>query len=296
MDHRRIEEMNIPELYATGRLSAEDEEAFETHLLECRVCREQVAWADDLGASVRAAAAETSLATARAATRAGLLVWLARPALRYQMVRIGLAAALLVLAGLPAWLLLEQSRLREELAEARNVADRAERAERPAPQLPAKVPGGSDTAAKAALDRLAQDRTRLEGELAREREARESLASRLASLTRPQTNPAFVPLGVVRGTGDDGEVELGPSPEWIYLSVDLPSAEHDVFRLAVYDSRDRRIWQGDGLVRTGSDTVTVLLYSDLLKPGEYRLRLEGVDEGRAVPAGELRFHVRRQGE
>ncbi|HSN86711.1 MAG TPA: zf-HC2 domain-containing protein, partial [Thermoanaerobaculia bacterium] len=58
MDHQRIEEESIAELYATGRLSPVDEELFEEHLLECRECRERVAWADGLRDAVRTVAAE----------------------------------------------------------------------------------------------------------------------------------------------------------------------------------------------------------------------------------------------
>jgi hypothetical protein len=285
MDHQRIEEMNIPDLYATGRLSAGDEEAFETHLLECRECRDQVAWADDFRASVRTVAVEE---TAHATVRTGLLVWLAR---RSHAVRLGLTAALIVLAGLPAWLLGEQSRLLGELAEARAAAAR------PAVQtVPASQ--GPDAATKVAMDRLvqlAQDRTRLEGELAREREAGETLAGRLAGLTRPQGNTALFSLGVVRGSSDSGEVVLGPRPEFIVLSLELPAAEFETYRATLYDARGRQVWRQGDLVPTSSDTLPVLVHSDFLKPGKYQVSLEGVDEGRAVPAGKLPFQVRRQG-
>jgi hypothetical protein len=288
MDHRRIEEMNVPELYATGRLSSEDEDDFETHLLECRECREQVAWADDFGASVRTVAVEAVEEAARAATRAGFLVWLAR---RGAAVRMGLTAALLVLAALPAWLLVERSSLQAELAKARNVA---ERAERPAPATQTvPAPQGPDPAVTTERDRLAQERSRLQEELSQEREAREALASRMAALTRPQVNTAVVSLGVVRGMSGAGEVELGPDPEWIVLSLELPAADHATYRATLFDAAGRKVWHGDGLLPTASDTLNVLVYSDLLKPGEYRLSLEGVDGGQAVPAGEIPFRVRR---
>jgi hypothetical protein len=289
MDHRRIEEMNIPDLYATGRLSTTDEEAFETHLLECRECREQVAWADDFGASMRTVAVEE---VARAATSTGFLVWLAR---RAHVVRLGLTAALLVLAALPAWLLVERSSLRSELADARAAAERPAPTAPTAPTAPrtAPVPQGPDAATKAELERLTRERSRLQEELSREREAREALANRMASLTQPQVNTAVVSLGVVRGASDAGEVELGSAPEWIVLSLELPAAEYDTYRAALFDTRGRRVWRGDGLLPTASDTLNVLVHSDLLKPGEYRLSLEGVDGDSAVPAGEIPFRVRR---
>ena len=178
MDHRRIEEMNVPELYATGRLSTEDEEAFETHLLECRECREQVAWADDFGISVRSVAVEEAT---RAAAHAGFLVWLAR---RGPALRMAMTAALLVLAALPAWLLVERSSLQAELAKSQAAAVRPVL---PAPQ-PSPLPQGPDPAMQAELGRLAQERNHLEAELSREREARQALDDRLDRILRPQGN------------------------------------------------------------------------------------------------------------
>lgn len=287
MNHRRIEEMNIPDLYATGRLSAEDEELFETHLLECRECREQVAWADDFGSSMRSVAVAAVEETARVAAHAGFLVWLSRR----PVLRMALTAALLVLAALPAWLLVERSSLRAELARAQAAATRPVP---PVPQpSPAPAPQGPDPALQAELDQLKEERSRLAAELGQEREARQVLASRLGDLTRPQVNTHVVSLGVVRGSSDSGEVELGADPEWIVLSLELPAAEHRTYRAVLFDARDRRIWEGDGLLPTTSDTLNVLVHSDLLKPGSYRMSLEGVDEGRAVPAGEIPFQVRR---
>lgn len=280
MDHRRIAEMNIPELYATGRLSPEDEEIFETHLLECRECREQVAWVDDFGSSVRTVAVEE---TARVAARAGLLVWLTRR----PVLRGALTAALLALAALPAWLLAERSTLQAELAEARAAAARPA----PAPQV-ATVPEGPDPALlKQDLDRLSEERSRLQAELAREREAHEKTAGQMAALTQPQANTAVFSLGIVRGATDELKVVLGSRPEFLVLSLDLPAAEYESYRAALFDARGRKVWQDDGLLPTLSDSLPVLVHSSFLKPGSYRISLEGIENGRAVPAGSVEFEA-----
>jgi hypothetical protein len=274
MDHRRIEEENVAELYATGRLSPAEEEDFEVHLLECRECREQVARADDLRESFRAVAAEDA---ARVTLEAGLLAWLAR---RSRAARLGmLTLALLVLAALPAWLLLDRARLESELAAARRIAERQAR------PLPSPDQGRS-------LEQLAQEKSRLEEELRQERSAREGLSERITRLTRPQVNAAVYSLGQVRGTSVTNEVPLAPSPEWIVLSLELPQVEHGNYRATLLDARGTAIWRGDGLQPTASDTLTLLLYSDLLRPGDYRIRLEGLEEdNRFIPAGEIPFHV-----
>src|SRR5919112_2745332 len=129
MDHRRIDEQNIAELYVTGRLSPEDEEIFESHLLECSECRESVGWADDLRTSIRAVAAEDA---ARASVQLGFLAWVSR---RTRTARAGLLmAALLAVAALPVWLQADRARLARELNEAQAAA------ERPAAPAPAPAP------------------------------------------------------------------------------------------------------------------------------------------------------------
>jgi hypothetical protein len=146
------------------------------------------------------------------------------------------------------------------------------------------------------LEQLAQQRSRLEEELQQERTARETLAGRIAEITRPQVNTAVYALGLVRGEPDAGEIELPSRPSWIVLSIELPEVSHDTYRATLLDARGATVWRGDGLRPTASDTLTVLLYSDLVQPGTYRLRVEGVEEGgRAVPAGEIPFRTRRPG-
>jgi hypothetical protein len=277
MDHRRIEEENVAELYATGRLPPEDEQAFEVHLLECRECRERVAQADDFRDSIRTVAAEDA---ARATQQLGLLAALAW---RRRAARIGLAIALLVLAALPAWLLLDRTRLERELAGIRKTTE--------TPPTPTPAPGPPGDSGE--TERLAQERSRLQEELQQERTARETLAGRLAEITRPQVNTAVYALGLVRGEQDAGEIELPPQPAWIVLSIELPQAAYDTYKATLLDARGATVWRGDGLRPTASDTLTVLLYSDLLQPGTYRLRVEGVEEGgRAVAAGEIPFRTR----
>jgi hypothetical protein len=279
MDHRRIEEGNIAELYATGRLPPDDEEAFEVHLLECRECRERVAQADDFRDSIRTVAAEDA---ARATQQVGLLAALAW---KRRAARIGLALALLVLAALPAWLLLDRTRLERELAEIRKTTG--------TPPTPVPEPGPPGDNRE--TERLAQERSRLQEELQQERTARETLAGRLAEITRPQVNTAVYALGLVRGEQDAGEIELPPQPAWIVLSIELPQAAYDTYKATLLDTRGATVWRGDGLRPTASDTLTVLLYSDLVPPGAWRLRVDGVEGGRAVPAGEIPFRTRRPG-
>ncbi len=90
MDHREIEERDIVERYLQSRLDAEEATAFETHLLECGECFEQVRWGDEVGHALRIAATQEVV---RAAAGAGLWARLARLGRGSQL-------ALLALVGL----------------------------------------------------------------------------------------------------------------------------------------------------------------------------------------------------
>jgi hypothetical protein len=279
MDHRRIDEQNVAELYVTGRLSPEDEETFESHLLECSECRESVGWAEDLRTSIRAVAAEDA---ARASVQLGFLAWVSR---RTRTARAGLLmAALLAVAALPAWLQADRSRLARELSEARSTArSEAERsAPAPAPAAPATVPAAPDSSE---LERLAEENRLLAEQL---RDSREQLAQ----VDEPQINTPIVSLGVVRGESDP-TVELGPTPEPILLSLELPQVEYDIYRVTLLDNRNKTVWQKGGLEPTASETLTILFPSERLKAGTpYRFHLEGMEPGgRAVDVGDIPFRA-----
>lgn len=276
MDHRRIDEQNIAELYVTGRLSPEDEETFESHLLECSECRERVGWADDLRTSIRAVAAEDA---ARAGLQLGFLAWVSR---RTRSARAGLLmAALLAVAALPAWLQADRSRLARELTEARSEARTA--TERPAAPAPAPVPPVMPDSSE--LEKLAAENKLLAEQL---RDSREQLAQ----VDEPQINTPIVSLGVVRGESD-ATVELGPAPEPILLSLELPQVEYDTYRVTLLDNKNKTVWQKGGLEPTASETLTILFPSERLKAGtSYRFHLEGMEPGgRAVEVGDIPFHA-----
>jgi len=268
MDHQRIEEENVAELYAAGQLSSEEEARFEEHLIECRECRERVARAEDLRGSFQAMAAEDQI---RAALGIGLFAWLAR---HERAARLGLAALLLLALVLPAWLLAEQGRLRRELVQARAAAARPVRT----PPVAAAQPPD----------------LRLEGQLQAEIRKTEDLKKRLADLTHPQMNTAIFSLGLIRGEGDrTNRVTVGPKPEWIVLSIETPEAGPETWRATLLDRDGRIVWRGEGLRPTASDELVLGLFSDLLAPGDYRLRLEAMPaQGHA--AGEIPFRVARR--
>lgn len=272
MEHEQIAEQNVIERYLMGSLTPEEEELFEEHLLECAECRRQVEWEEDFQGSLHAVAAEEA---ARATVvRVGLLAWLAR-------YRGGwlLSAAVLLLAALPiAWLLREQGRLHDQITRLEAAA------QSPVQPVPTPTPAVPDS-----------ERQALEAELRTERDARTRLAEQIARLTQPQVNTPIFSLGLVRGS-EQGvtRIDLARDPEWLVLSVELPAEEAPSYRATLVTSAGRTVWKGEGLKAGADGTVAIALYSTLLDPGSYKLRLEAVDaKGHGSPAGEIPFRVAR---
>jgi len=280
MDHEQIAEHNVVERYVLGRLTSEEEERFEEHLLECPECRLQIEREEDFQDSLHTVAAQEAVrATARAGVIAGTIAWLGRrSALRGWL----LAATLLLLASLPLWLLRARSRLQGEIGQLQTALARPPAAPAPAPAAP--IPR---------CDPAAQEK--LLAELAAQKDANSRLSEQLARLSRPQINVPIFSLGFLRG--DDGtanRVALGKEPRWIVLSVELPPETAKSYRATLNAAGGRTVWEGEGLTPNADGTVTVSLYSGKLEPGPHRLRLTGVDaQGRTAPAGEIPFEVVR---
>lgn len=105
MDHPRIEEDRVVDRYLAGRLTPEDEAAFEEHLFECADCLEKVQWGEELRRGLQAVAAEDA---ARVTVSLGLMAWLRG---RRPMQLAGLAGLALAVVLLPAVVLWQQAEL-----------------------------------------------------------------------------------------------------------------------------------------------------------------------------------------
>ncbi len=285
MDHDWIEEHSVAESYVLGRLPPAEAVRFEEHLLACPGCRERVTWAEELRGSLQSMAAEDR----RRVARLGLLAWLAR---RGRTARMGFAAALLLAAALPAALLVEEVRLRHQLAEAH-----ATSAPRPGPARQASLPAAAPaTTGAGAPPAWAAERNRLTAQLRQrdemlraEQRQQGELRGRLADLTRPQINTTILTLGLVRGAEQTNRLLLGARPVWIVLAIELPAPGSGTYRATLIDQRGRTVWSGEGLRPTASDTLVVSLHSSLLAAGDYRLVIRGA--GTPAQGSEISFQV-----
>ena len=63
-------------------------------------------------------------------------------------------------------------------------------------------------------------------------------------------------------------------------------------RVSVADSAGNAVWQQTDLQVTPRETLSVIVPSRVLHPGDYVLTLEGLSpSGRAIPAGRYRFRA-----
>jgi Putative zinc-finger len=282
MDHEQITEHNVVERYVLGRLTPEEEERFEEHLLECPECRLQVEREDDFQEGLHTVAAEEAVrATVRVGMTAGTIAWLGR--------RRGwlLVAALLLLAAFPLWLLRERSRLQGEIGH-------LQAALASPPAAPVPTPAPAPVAPSTPVGDPAE-KEKLLAEIAAQKDANAKLSERLARLGRPQVNVPIFSLGFLRGEeGTANRVTLGKEPRWIVLSVELPPETAKSYRATLTTAGGKTLWEGDGLIPNADGTVTLSLDSGRLEPGPHRLRLTAVDaQGRTAPAGEIPFEVQR---
>ncbi len=105
MEHPRIDHDQVVDRYLVGRLTSEDEAAFEEHLFECAECLEKVQWGEELRRGLRTVAAEDA---ARATVSLGLMAWLRG---RQPMQLAGIAGLALAVVLLPAVVVWQQAEL-----------------------------------------------------------------------------------------------------------------------------------------------------------------------------------------
>lgn len=167
-------------------------------------------------------------------------------------------------------------------------------------------------------EQLRQEKERLAGELQqadeqhrrelaqREREAEEARRKdqeRIADLekrletggqVRPRMNVPFIGLSPRDPVRGDIEAVTLP-PEENLLFVILSKTDTRLFasyRLEILQKDNgRKVWSGEGLTASHLNEVSLALPRDLLSPGDYRLNLFGLRDGKAEPVGEYDLRI-----
>ncbi len=107
MQHRDIEEREIVDRYLQGRLPEEEATEFESHLLDCGDCYEQVRLADDMGQALRTAAAEDVARTEEVVRAVATMTLATRLARSRTFPGILAVLGLFLILG-PSWLLFRE--------------------------------------------------------------------------------------------------------------------------------------------------------------------------------------------
>jgi len=268
LDHAYVEENDLIQSYLAGRLSESEQDAFEAHYFACAICLENLETANALREGMRRAAAEDIAGTAEARVGLGLLAGLAMFA-RWR--RLALAGALLLLAALPGFWLIQRNRgLERQLASAS--AEAAEAGQQRA-ALEARLHGLEQASA--------EDRRRLAEKRAEERPVREPAVQ--PPTLQPEINVPLFLLAAVR-SGEAGrepvnQIPLASTAKSVILTADLATVDHTAYRATLHAADGKEIWQASGLHPDSRDTLVLLLPADMLPPGIYQLTIEGAQAG-----------------
>lgn len=270
MDHEHIEAESVIDRYVTGRLDGGEADAFEEHLIDCPPCIERVKAAESLKRGLTAVVAEEA---AKIGVAAGAAALAAR---RWRVVR-GVAAAVLI-SGLGVLALDrggETERLRRELRLAQEAARQG-------------AASSSDTA------ELEQRLADAEAALAAAGEERRTLAQTLERWQAPAANLPIALLSPLRGADDAFPVELPRDGRWTGLWIELGGEELAAYRAELFAPDGERVWTGEDLRFNDLGALFLQLPAELLRPGEWTLKVEGVEAPgrRPVPVATFRLAVR----
>jgi hypothetical protein len=265
MDHPYIDGHDVESRYVMRRLSADEEQRFEAHLVECPECQGVVQSEIDLRDGLR----DVSIAdTPGVAARRG--VW-NRIALGRPVVLATAASILLVVSAALAMTLVRVSgRLDRATAAAADAGRRAEESARSANEL---------------LARLAQAERRSEAPPAPLGERGGAAAVFALNLARSPAGDSGAP---------DNRLRIGSAATWIVLSVDLAQQPESARFLTTLREAPSGlvVWSGGPFEMSSSETLSIALDAALLHPGDYVLELERpTSDGRPADAGRYRFRV-----
>jgi hypothetical protein len=276
MEHSYIKDHHIADCYLSGKLSVEERMRFEEHFVDCAECLDWLQTAENFHAGLRIVAAEeaTRFLAYMRVRQAGVL---ARVAGLIRRRRAPWVAVVILPIALPmALLILEWRDARRDLAQATRTSSEWRR----------KYEEGEQAARDLAKGMQTRER---ESSLQRERLA--------AQLMRKATNSPFppfrkaagyeseapvFPLSVVRGDSSDlsqpvNRIALAPSSKWMILLLELePDPDLRSYRGAISTSDGRSVWAKDGLKPNSRNALALSFNTNLFKPGDYLLTLEGL--------------------
>jgi len=278
MEHSYIKDHHIADRYLSGKLSSEERMRFEEHFVDCAECHEPLWMADNFRAGLRIVAAEESMRF-RAYLRASHAGVLARVVWLIRRRHAPLLAVLILLIALPMVLLiLEWRSARRDLSQATRASSEWRRKYEEGEQAARDLAKEMQTRERESS--LQRERLTAQIELMRKEGDSQFPPSRKAVEYQSEA-PVFT-LSVVRGDSADlsqpvNRIALAPSSKWIILLLELePDPDLRSYRAAISTAGGRSIWTKNGLKPNSKNALALSFNSDLFKPGDYLLTLEGL--------------------
>lgn len=256
-----IEERNVVELYVMGRLPQELEEEFEEHYLDCEHCLRLIDENERFRDALRRAVVDRASAAKNRVWQLFVEFWQGISAGNRFAIGAAAVAVVIILSVLSLWVValrhqLEAERLRASLAESGRT--------------------GAASAQLAEAQRLLQ-------------EERDLWSVPLAN------TPILVLEGVRRGGPSSSQqatvLTLNKDSRLVVLSANLESSlPYTAYRAALLDNSNQVVWHTDQLQPSRYNTLNIAVSSSFLRPGQYELRVEGLDRtGNAHPVDSYRF-------
>jgi hypothetical protein len=278
VNHLQIEESDLVDRYLLGRLLPEEQARFEEHFVDCQECLDRLETSASFRRGVKTAIAEDAMQSS-VYVQAGILAWLLRRNRWQQITLLLIAIALLI--GPSAFFIMKNRRVQEELDHAKRDSLEWQR------QYEAQQ----------------KKRNELEQELQQAKQNSEQHQQQTVpneptnELDRPQSRVPVFALNIVRSANSSqpaSQISVPRSASSVVLALELES-DPDVrsYRATISTAGDRVVWSANDLKPQSNDTLKVTLKSNLLKPADYQLTLEGLTkEGTYAPQGKYYFRVK----
>jgi len=263
-------ENRLVDAYVRGRLTSSSRTRFEEHYLASPLHRRRVTIARDLLAS----ADESSSESEKRPLLDRLRAW---SEVSYGW-RLTIAAALLMLCAGAIWLLIEQSRLRTQVASIQKENATHE---------------GREQELSRRVAEQQTERGRLEAELGSLRN--QQPPGQKSPLPQPSLTVFAFTLSPVSVRGTAGQtIELGAEADQVQLRMAVPLGELKSFAIAIHTAERQPVWS-QRQIKPRAGQVIVNVPADRLPFNDYILTLSGVDiAGHTLEINRYSFRVVRE--
>jgi hypothetical protein len=108
----------------------------------------------------------------------------------------------------------------------------------------------------------------------------------------PVLPPAVYTLSQTRGVQVARTIKIPVPGRWILLSLEVDASGYHDYRAVLHDSVGQAVWTSGSLEAAAPDSVGVALPSQILRPGEFVLALEGrAENGGYVSVANFPLHA-----